>query len=370
MNHFYSIHQFYPQLFDWSDFNAAKAHIIGVQGRLRELCSTLDIPPGKLTPLERNALDDEYTILNAVTAAERQHAVIINHLANNNDCFHERKLLVIDFDDTLVYSHTYDPQLEAIAALHYNQSPRSYEEYMAIAPSGGVGDGLSRRYYARPFLTDFLNTVSNWGFDLAIYSSATYPYIANIANLCQIDLKRFLFIWPRGYCEHEGDRGYPKPVKKCRAFGYRLRNILQIDDDEFSLGPKPNNGLAISPFHGSSSDTVLRDILSEVSHYRTRDVVEFNRQKDFIQTLGSMQDIEDYATGCADSVLIGLASERRDLLVHIKRHSLEHNKRLLADYQEKLTSAETEKDRQIYQRAISATSILLAAVKEWLNRNS
>lgn len=370
MKPLYSIHQLEPRYRDWCNKTTTKIYLARLRDLLHELCKEYNVNDRHLNQFKRIDIDtDEYGIIHSIIALEKQHATIIEQLASQQNRFHSRRLLVLDFDGTLVYTHSYDPTLEMIGASHYGMKPRNYDDFMSSAPPGGIEDGLGRLVYPRPFLPEFLDTVGAWGFELTIYSTATYAHIVRVADLCKIDLNRFLFVWPRGYCERDGDRGYSKPVSKFSAFGFQRRNILQMEDDSDALGPRPNNGLEIAPYFGCSNDTVLHDILSDVSHYRNRDVAEFNRQKFAIEGFSSLVEIDRYLDDCSDSVLIDLAMQRRDLLLQIKRQSVENNKRLLAKYQEKLHHATNEQDRLTYQHAITAITIHLTEGTEWIDRN-
>ena len=146
-------------------------------------------------------------------------------------------LLILDLDDTLIYS--------ADRAL---QTPANFcfADYFV---------------YRRPFVAEFVRAVSQW-FKLAVWSSASGPYVQS------------------------NEHYWVKNLEKVKRRGYRLERVLVIDDSREKIAGHYGNHLLVQPFLGDLEDTELRDVLpflewlQSVENFRS---VEKRRWREFIQ---------------------------------------------------------------------------------------
>jgi carboxy-terminal domain RNA polymerase II polypeptide A small phosphatase len=158
----------------------------------------------------------------------------------------EKKLLVFDLDETLIHArHQRLPIKEDF----------KYDEYYV---------------YKRPYLDDFLLECSQ-NYSLAIWSSAENDYVKNIAKQLIINDLKFDFVWSLKNCwlkiaqvkdDYWGitrrEPQYIKPLEKIRRKGYKLSNLLIVDDSSYKvIDNQPNSYYIIKPFEGDIKDNEL-----------------------------------------------------------------------------------------------------------------
>lgn len=146
-------------------------------------------------------------------------------------------LLVLDLDETLVHA---------------------VEGCLDRDPDFKVG-----RYavYRRPGLEAFLHAVSSH-FDLAVWTSSTHLYAAAVVAAIfppGIDLK---FVWARERCTmrfdpEQHDYEWAKNLGKVKRRGYRLEQVLIVDDTPAKLARHYGNLVRVKPFFGDQADREL-----------------------------------------------------------------------------------------------------------------
>ena len=159
---------------------------------------------------------------------------------------HERILLVLDVDETLIHS--------------------------AETELGRPADFRAFRYrvYKRPYLLEFLERC-NAAFDLAVWSSGSDLYVRYVVQ--QIFPKEFKlhFVWGRSratyrrlpddmYVSSGGRRehfNYVKPLKKAVKFGWSLDRMLVVDDTPEKCADNFGNAIYPKPFEGDPTDDEL-----------------------------------------------------------------------------------------------------------------
>ena len=147
------------------------------------------------------------------------------------------KLLILDLDETLVFSTT---------------TP------LERPPDVVVGEYL---VYRRPGLEAFLQTVSKQ-FTLAVWTSSGLPYAQQVVRAAFSDRIPLAFLWARERCTARVDSGsretyWVKDLKKVKRLGFPLEQILIVDDSPEKLERNYGNHLRVSPFEGSSDDQEL-----------------------------------------------------------------------------------------------------------------
>lgn len=161
-------------------------------------------------------------------------------------------LLILDLDETLIHATEQDLGIPFVCQ---------------------VG---KYKVYERPYLRDFLE-ICNRFFELAIWSSATEDYVSEIVqNVLPTHIK-FSFVWGRNRCTpiispHFDEYGhynmdinsyyeYAKKLHKLKRKGYRLEQILIVDDTPAKLAYNYGNAIYIKPFTGSPADCELQKLM-------------------------------------------------------------------------------------------------------------
>lgn len=154
-----------------------------------------------------------------------------------------RILLVLDLDETLIYA---------------TEDPLERQPDFRCGPY---------HVYRRPYLDDFLRTMSRY-FQLAVWTSGTDDYAAAIANrILPVDLDAFRFVWGRSRCtyrwqEAQEDFIYEKRLQKLKKRGYRLERMLLLDDSREKCAYNYGNAVYVRPWFGDEADQELK-LLSE-----------------------------------------------------------------------------------------------------------
>jgi carboxy-terminal domain RNA polymerase II polypeptide A small phosphatase len=168
----------------------------------------------------------------------------------------KQKLIVFDLDETLIHATN---------------------EKLAITQDFQFEDNF---IYKRPKLNEFLVACSQIA-EIAIWSSAEDDYVAAIVKeLIPREIKT-VFIWGRGECwikivKQGGEDGgmgrkvqqFIKPLEKIRRKGYKMKNLLIIDDTHAKVTDNPGNYLLINPFEGDPADdelTLLLEYLKQIA---------------------------------------------------------------------------------------------------------
>lgn len=162
-----------------------------------------------------------------------------------------RPLLILDLDETLIFA---------------TERPLAYSSDFRVGPYF---------VYRRPFLDQFLETVSAW-YDLATWSSGSPAYVSDLVDQVFPDREALRFAWASDRCTvrfHPELRDFYwiKDLKKVKRAGYRLERVLILDDTPSKLERQYGNLLPVRPFTGDPADTELRDVLPFLERLRTEE---------------------------------------------------------------------------------------------------
>jgi len=149
----------------------------------------------------------------------------------------ERHLLILDLDETLVYATR--------QALDY-------------APVRQVGPYA---VYLRPGVQDFLEHVARH-FRLAVWTSSSSAYAAQIVPMLFKDASTLEFVWSRERCTPRRDFERDvwvdtKSLHKVKRRGYDLRKVLAVDDTPQKYARSYGNLVLVKPFEGDLGDDEL-----------------------------------------------------------------------------------------------------------------
>lgn len=149
----------------------------------------------------------------------------------------QKKLLVLDLDETLIHS---------------------------------VGTSLGRDWdfrtgnyftYKRPGLDAFLDRCCRF-FNLAVWTSSSADYAARIVEMVFPETVELAFVFSANRCvprrdRFSGDHYVLKPLKKVKKLGFRLDEILVVDDDPRTFADNYGNAIEVAPYLGQENDCEL-----------------------------------------------------------------------------------------------------------------
>ncbi len=187
----------------------------------------------------------------------------------------ELPLLILDLDETLVFARS-----------------------LAV---GRSWDFRATEYVVtkRPYLDQFLDTVFGW-FRVAVWTSSGVEYAREVVQEVFVEPSRLAFLWTSARCTRRYDRESQqfydiKNLTKVRRAGYRLEQVLIIDDSPEKLERNYGNHLWLRPFEGNSSDRELLDVLPYLDWIR----YQSNFRKIEKRTWRSQQTASDGLSGFA-----------------------------------------------------------------------
>jgi TFIIF-interacting CTD phosphatase-like protein len=151
----------------------------------------------------------------------------------------DRKLLILDLDETLIFA---------------TETPLEREADFRVG-----------RYhvYRRPFLSDFLTGILE-RFTVAVWTSSSPDYAAAVVAAIFPAPARLAFVWASDRCStrrcpNDGSYYSRKPlIKVRRRLGYAREHILVVDDTPRKWEQSYGNLIAVRPFEGDPNDEELR----------------------------------------------------------------------------------------------------------------
>ena len=153
----------------------------------------------------------------------------------------ERKLLILDLDETLIYAteEKLDRESEFCVGQYY--------------------------VYKRPFLNEFLEFCFK-NFEVAVWTSSTRNYAEKIVEKVFDSKHSISFLWARERCTisydaEEMQRFYEKKIHKIRRRKYDLNSVIVIDDSPEKWRSAYGNLVRIKPFFGEADDTELKHLV-------------------------------------------------------------------------------------------------------------
>jgi carboxy-terminal domain RNA polymerase II polypeptide A small phosphatase len=159
------------------------------------------------------------------------------------------KRLILDLDETLVYAA---------------------EEKLAIREDFTFDKYL---IYKRPHLDRFLTRIAQH-FKIGIWSSAGEEYVTEIAKKIKPDEIEFEIVWARSRCTQRRDLDldlyyWEKRLDKLKKKGFKLEQILIVDDTPHKAKNNFGNAIYVKEFTGDQSDlelVLLQDYLITLKH--------------------------------------------------------------------------------------------------------
>ena len=163
------------------------------------------------------------------------------------------KLIILDLDETLIHATEFELD---------RPCDFKFDKYFV---------------YERPHLRQFLSDISNH-FLLGIWSSAGDEYVNEIVRYIKPDNVEFVVVWGRSKCSLKRDLTFDtycfeKRLDKLKKKGFRLEQILVVDDSPSKSRTNYGNAIYIKEFTGDTSDTELQFLYDYLLTFKTVDNV-------------------------------------------------------------------------------------------------
>ncbi len=149
-----------------------------------------------------------------------------------------KKLLILDLDETLIYSTEESLEREA---------DFTAEQYFV---------------YKRPFLGEFLAFCFE-NFDVGVWTTSTADYASLVVDRVTNPDQTLQFLWSRERCtwafdEATHERVLVKRLEKLGRRGYRPDSIIVVDDTPSAWRTSYGNLIRVARFEGDRSDDELK----------------------------------------------------------------------------------------------------------------
>jgi Dullard-like phosphatase family protein len=177
-----------------------------------------------------------------------ENSINMKYLIYNSDS--DKKLLLLDLDETLVHSEFRDSK-------NYKSLDKMKENSKCYNRSFSYIDKNYKYYfdiYFRPFLFDFLHEIKNY-FDLAIFTASSKGYADTIINYIDPNNELFKFRLYRDACIPIQKFIFIKDLRIIK--NYNPMNIILMDNSLYSFINQPSNGMLIYSFYTNHKDNQL-----------------------------------------------------------------------------------------------------------------
>ena len=187
--------------------------------------------------------------------------LILQNIFNSN-----KKLLILDLDETLIYSD-----------IDYSLKDKIDKYDTILFFDNEEEKNIPIPLIIRPGLFEFLEYVSK-EFDLIIFTASEQDYADTIINYIEKDKKYFKMRLYRDDCIFIEPGLY---IKDLRIFyGYKnLEDIIILDNSLFSFANQLNNGILITSFYSDKNDTFLINIKDYLDYIKDeKDIRKINKE--------------------------------------------------------------------------------------------
>ena len=176
-----------------------------------------------------------------------------------------KKLLILDLDETLVHS-----DLDFLL-----KDKKIYDTILYFDSEGEKNIPLP--LIIRPGLYEFLDFASKY-FDLCVFTASDQDYADAIINYIEKDKKYFKLRLYRNNCIFIEPGLYIKDLRifnSCR----NLKDIIILDNSLFSFANQLNNGILITSFFDDKDDTFLNNAKEYLEYIQNEeDIREINKE--------------------------------------------------------------------------------------------
>ena len=190
----------------------------------------------------------------------------INFQNLKNESNQNKKLLILDLDETLVHSDLdfllKEKNVKYDTILHFD----SEEEKNIPLP-----------LMIRPGLYKFLDYASE-NFDLVVFTASDQDYADTIINYIEKDKKYFKMRLYRNNCIFIDPGLYIKDLRIFNSWK-NMENIIIVDNSLFSFANQLNNGILITSYFDDKKDTFLYNVKDYLEYIKNeKDIREINKE--------------------------------------------------------------------------------------------
>ncbi len=194
-----------------------------------------------------------FDLINKEQREKKQH-LKLKKILNNQISYHNndknKKLLLLDLDETLIHSEykfSYNNKI--------SNSDKIKEKciYKEIHFKEGESE-FQMIIFIRPFLNDFLENMNSC-IDLGIFTAALQNYAEAALKIIDPSEKFFKFKFFRDSCINIDDKIYIKDLSIID--NYDLKNIILVDNSLYSFLNNLNNGVLVNSFYYDENDDQL-----------------------------------------------------------------------------------------------------------------
>lgn len=225
---------------------------------------------------EANSVNQKNILIKALSSAEifdlsntdiEENTDSCSHLLVNEGCLPSKNdqtpTLVLDLDNTLVYSTTKEPlYFDHKININYNGK----HQHVWIIE--------------RPYLHYFLNEMSR-KYELVLFTAGIRQY--GIKVLKEIDKsRRITYFLDRRFCRSIGKTLKNQDLfsKDIRILGRRIDKTLLVDDRDYSFCFDYTNGILIPMFNGDRNDRCLLELTEYLSYCSNLDDIRTRKPFD------------------------------------------------------------------------------------------
>ena len=177
-----------------------------------------------------------------------------------------RKLLILDLDETLVHSDIdfllKEKNISYDTVLYFDSEEEKYIPLPIII---------------RPGLYEFLDYASK-NFNLIIFTASDQQYADAIINYIEKDKKYFKMRLYRNHCIFIDPGLYIKDLRIFNSYK-KFEDIIILDNSLFSFANQLNNGILITSFFDDKNDTFLSNVKEYLEFIKNeKDIREINKE--------------------------------------------------------------------------------------------
>ena len=186
------------------------------------------------------------------------------NLKNSSDA--NRKLLILDLDETLIHSD-----------LDFLLKEKNVKYDTVLYFDSEEEKNIPLPIIIRPGIYDFLDYASK-NFDLVVFTASDQQYADTIINYIERDKKYFKMRLYRNNCIFIDPGLYIKDLRIFDSFK-KLEDIIILDNSLFSFANQLNNGILITSFFDDKEDTFLYNAKEYLEFIKNeKDIREVNKE--------------------------------------------------------------------------------------------
>ena len=193
-----------------------------------------------------------------------------NHNFNSyykfNSINKNKKLLILDLDETLIYS-----DFNTIPEINEKDASNHFRIFLR-------DDNIKPTFievYLRPGIEKFLNEMIKF-FDLGIFTAACKNYADKIINIFDPHNKYFKFRLYRESCINLQNIIYIKDLRIIENF--KPESTILVDNSLFSFSNNITNGILVNSFYGNKNDNQLKNL----TNYLKKNIIPAEDVRDVI----------------------------------------------------------------------------------------